>query len=502
MLELNNITKYYTGVKALDNVSMSFEPGEIHALLGENGAGKSTLIKIICGVHAPDEGAVILNGRKLHMKSYMDAVKNEISTVNQEIQVVSGLSVAENMMMDKMITFGKTGMINWKATKSYAEKYLNEVGLNISSDTAVGTLSAAQKQLVQIAKALASNSKILLLDEPTSSITVSEARILFSILQNLKAANVTIIYVTHRLEEVIELCDKVTVLRDGQYIGTDFTKNLTKEKIISMMIGRETNQKHLGQLEIDWNNKVLEAKDICQKGRFENINFTLCKGEILGFCGLVGSGRTELARILIGEDVKDSGEIFINQKKAKIKSVADAIKRFNLGYITENRKEGGLILSHSVKTNITITIWDSIRIKVLRAINIKKENNSAKNMIEALAIKVTGPDQIVRNLSGGNQQKVSIAKWLAADCDILIIDEPTVGIDVGAKEQIHKIIWELAKIEGKSIILISSDMVEMVNLARRILVFRENKIVGEINDLHINEEPYEEVSKKIGSFLV
>lgn len=498
MLELREITKTFPGVRALDNVSVTFKEGEIHALLGENGAGKSTLIKIICGIYEPDQGQVVLNGKELKLESFLDAISNEISIVNQEIQVIPRSSVAENIMLDKLDKYAKAGIINWTNINKTAKTYLDMVGLEIAPETEIANLSAAQKQLIQVAKALASNAKVLLLDEPTSSLTKHEADNLFEILFKLKRDGVILIFVSHKLEEVIALCDRITVLRDGKYIGTKDCKGLQKQDIVKMMIGRETKDVNLGILNIDKNVKTLEVKNLCQKARFDNINLHLNKGEILGFYGLVGSGRTELAKILIGEDTADSGEVLINGEKTCIRSMADSLYKYKMGYVSENRKEEGLILEASIKTNIAITIWNRIISRLFRKISLRTEVNESNSMVDAMKIKITNLEQKVGRLSGGNQQKVSISKWLAAGCDILIIDEPTVGVDVGAKEAIHKLIWDLAAVEGKSIILISSDMPELCTLARRILVFKDNKIVGELDDINECACTYESLSSRIG----
>lgn len=501
MLELNGISKFFPGVKALDNVSVKFDYGEIHALLGENGAGKSTLIKIICGIYKPDEGQVLLNGKEIKLQSFRDAIANEISIVNQEIQVIPQSSIAENIMLDKLEKYTKSGAIRWKKLNEDAKKYLDIVGLAVDPSTKINCLSAAQKQLSQIAKALASNARVLLLDEPTSSLTKHEADNLFQILKKLKTEGVALIFVSHKLEEVLQLCDRITVLRDGKYIGTKPCEGLLKQDIIRMMLGRETKDIYLGKLDIDFNNKVLEVKHLNQGERFKDINLELYKGEILGFYGLVGSGRTELAKILIGEDKADSGELYINEKRANIKSMADSLYKYKMGYVSENRKEEGLILEASIKTNISITIWNKIIHKFFRFIHLKDEEKKTTNMVDAMSIKVTGTEQKVGRLSGGNQQKVSISKWLAAGCDILIIDEPTVGVDIGAKEAIHNLIWKLAKEEGKSIILISSDMPELVTLSRRILVFKEGKINGEIDNINDKFCSYDDLSCRIGNHL-
>lgn len=501
MLELRGVTKDFPGVCALDNVSIQFQEGEIHALLGENGAGKSTAIKIISGIYQPDRGELYYNTEPLKLHNFREGLAKGISIVNQEIQVIPESSVAENIMLDKMITCGKFGPVNWKAINKVAQKYMEMVGLELPPATIIRDLSAAQKQLVQIAKALASNAKILLLDEPTSSITEHEAENLFTILRELKQQGVLIIFVTHKIEEVFVVCDRISVLRDGKCVGTDMAENLDKHAVITMMIGRETEEEAYGILDVNHENPVLEAKDISKKGKIEDASFTLYEGEILGFYGLVGAGRTELARILIGEDSLISGEVYIRDKKAHIKSVSDSLYTYNMGYITENRKEEGLLLESTVKTNIAITIWNKITHRFFHAISPAEETKMADKMVKALDIRTTGINQITENLSGGNQQKVSISKWLAAGCDILIIDEPTVGVDVGAKEYIHKLIWDLADKEKKSIILISSDMPEIIKLASRILVFKDKKIVGEITGINTETKDYDKISKEVGHYL-
>jgi ribose transport system ATP-binding protein len=501
MLELRGITKDFPGVRALDNVSIQFQEGEIHALLGENGAGKSTAIKIISGIYQPDMGELYYNAEPLKLHNFREGLDKGISIVNQEIQIIPESSVAENIMLDKMITYGKFGPVNWKAINNVAQKYIEMVGLELPSSTIIRDLSAAQKQLIQIAKALASNAKILLLDEPTSSITEHEAKNLFTIIRELKHQGVLIIFVTHKIEEVFIVCDRISVLRDGKCVGTNMAENLDKHTVIAMMIGRETEDKSYGVLEVNTETPVLEANHISKKGKIEDVSFTLYEGEILGFYGLVGAGRTELARILIGEDSLVNREVYIRGKKAHVKSVSDSLYKYSMGYITENRKEEGLLLESTVKTNIAITIWNKIKHKLFHAISPTKETAMADKMVKALDIRTTGVNQITENLSGGNQQKVSISKWLAAGCDILIIDEPTVGVDVGAKEYIHKLIWNLADKEKKSIILISSDMPEIIKLASRILIFKDKHIVGEITEINTLTKNYDDISKEIGHYL-
>ncbi len=499
MLELKNITKIFPGVKALNDVSITFKRGEIHALMGENGAGKSTLMKIITGIHQAEMGEMYLDGKLLKNKSFQDAVNNSINMVSQEIQVIPESTIGENIILDRINNFKKNGIVDWKAIHQIAQKYLELVGLDIKPTEKIGGLTAAQKQLTQIAKALSSHAKYILMDEPTSSLTKYEADNLIQIVKKLKQDNVCVIFVSHKIEEVMVLCDKVSVLRDGQYAGTRDCKDITRQDIVKLMIGREEVDEHLGYLDTS-DDKVLEVKGLSRYGQFNKIDMELYKGEILGLYGLVGSGRTELAKLIIGAEKMDSGEIFIGGEKVSIKSISDSLYRYKLGYITENRKEEGLILSDTVLNNLSITIWNKLTNK-FRKINLKQEKILGSQMINKIKVKTPSSDTPVGNLSGGNQQKVSIGKWLAAGCDVLIIDEPTVGVDVGAKEYIHELIWKLAKEEGKSIILISSDMPELIKLSRRILVFREFEIVGEVKGLNEKEYKYEEVSELIGECM-
>ncbi|NQT82726.1 sugar ABC transporter ATP-binding protein [bacterium] len=501
MLELRSINKSFPGVKALDNVSLRFEPGEIHALVGENGAGKSTAIKIITGIYQPDSGEMYFQGEPLHFRSYRESLARGIDIVDQEIQIIPDSSIAENIMLDKMITYGRTGIINWKAVNAVAKKYMDMVGLNFPPTTVTRRLSAAHKQLAQMAKALAADARVLLLDEPTSSLSEHEARHLFQILRDLKKSGVTIVFVSHKFEEVFELCDKVTVLRDGRCVGTRNIANLTANELVKMMIGRTCQDEHLGALDVNRNREILRAEHVVRYGKADDVSFTLYEGEILGFYGLVGAGRTELARILIGEDKLDGGDIYVRGEKAHIRSVADSLYRYRIGYVTENRKEEGLLLKAPVHTNITITVWQNIINKFTRCISRQNEMARASQMVTALSIRTTGLQQKTENLSGGNQQKVSISKWLAADCDILIIDEPTVGVDVGAKEQIHRLIWDLAKKHRKSLILISSDLPEIIKVSSRILVFKEHRIVGELTGIDDKNKTYDEVSTAIGRYV-
>ncbi len=497
MLEVRNVSKEFPGVRALDNVSMQFECGSIHALMGENGAGKSTLMKVITGIYIPEYGDIYVDGQKVVFKSLQDSIDHNISMVHQEIQVIPHGTVAENIVLDKIARFrGSLGKLDWKRINQTAQRYLDMVELNVKPTDVIADMTAAQKQLIQIAKALATEAKYILLDEPTSSLTIHEAQNLFKILRKLRDDGKSLIFVSHKIEEVMSLCDRVTVLRDGMVTGSRAISEITRQDLIRMMIGRDENVENLGRLNIE-NEVVLEARGIGKAGMFENVNFEVCKGEILGFYGLVGAGRTELARLLIGADPMDAGEVYIHGKKAEIHSVADAVYKYGLSYVSENRKEEGIILPFSVKDNIILTNLLQMRGKFGK-LSQKRGEALTQEMIDKMEIKTPTQETIIESLSGGNQQKVSIGKWLLAGSDILIIDEPTVGVDVGVKRHIHEIIWKLAREEGKTIILISSDMTEMITLARRILVFRDFKIVDEISGLNDHEYTYQEISTRIG----
>jgi ribose transport system ATP-binding protein len=409
-------------------------------------------------------------------------------------------SIAENIMLDKLDRFRRGILIDWRGIRREAVRFMEMVDLALPPETPVAELSAAQKQLAQIARALSGGATILLLDEPTSSLTLHEADRLFDLLRKLRDQGVTIVFVTHKLEEVMALCDVVTVLRDGRLIGTRSRAELTKDQIISMMIGRSTSSLWRGLLPVERGTPVLEV-DGLKSELFDNLSLTLYAGEILGLYGLVGSGRTELAKTIIGEYRSWGGTIRVRGRPARIGSMAESLHRYRIGYVSENRKEEGLILGATVTTNLTITVWSRLAGKLLRLLRPRREMRHADQTIRRLDIKTPSPLQIANNLSGGNQQKVSIGKWLVADCDILIVDEPTVGVDVGAKEYIHDLIWKMAKEEGKSVILISSDLPELLELARRVLVFKSYRIVGELADLNERELTYDETSMRIGRFL-
>ncbi len=501
MLELRNLSKSFPGVKALDDVSVSFAPGEIHALVGENGAGKSTLMKLISGIYQPDAGRIVFDGKPLRFRSYHDSLRAGIDIVYQEIQIVPENTVAESIMIDKLPTRGWTGIIDWRKVNATALEYMRTVQLDVAPDTLMKHLSPAQKRLTQIARALSADAKVILLDEPTSALTEHEADNLFGILRRLKQQGVTLVFVSHKFEEVFALCDRASVLRDGRLIGTRPIAELTRPELIQMMIGREFLEEHMGRVSVNRNRVVLKAERVTQRGRIHDASFELHEGEILGFYGLVGAGRTELARTLIGEQCMDGGKVWIDGARAHIRRIGDSLYKYGMGYVTDNRKEEGLFLEDTVRSNVTVAVWPQLVHRLTRYISGRREDAIASEMVAGMSIRTPGFASLVEHLSGGNQQKVSVAKWLAADCRILIVDEPTIGVDVAAKGQIHQLLRNLAEKQRKAIILISSDMPEIIKLANRILVFREGRIVGEVDDVDNPEKRYDQLSLAIGNFL-
>lgn len=503
MLKLVHISKRFPGVKALEDINVEFHEGSIHALLGENGAGKSTLMKIICGIYQPDEGDVLLNEEKLKLKGYGDAVEHHISIVNQEINLIPNSSIAENIVLDKMGKFTHAGFVDWKKINETAKVYMERVGLDMDPTIPVRNLSAAHKQMIQIAKALSSEAKVLLLDEPTSSLTQYEADILFDILRKLRDEGVIMIFVSHKLDEVEMIADMVTVFRDGHLIGTDHIDNMPRNRIVKMMIGRESSYTYRGRLDADDNPVVFEAVNICSNiHKLKDLSFSLRQGELLGFYGLVGSGRTELIRTVLGIDRMTSGTVKLNGKVINTKDFATSLHKYKIGYVTENRKEEGLFLNDSVKMNICINSLTDLYYGGAPIIKTSKEEELAKVYVDKLEIKTPKIETKVGSLSGGNQQKVSIAKWIAAKCDVIIIDEPTVGVDIGAKEYIHQLIWDLAAKEKKAVILISSDMNEIVSLARRMLIFKNHEIVAELKGEEFFAQSGDIISAEIGKFFI
>lgn len=486
IIVMKNISKIFPGVKALDNVTLQVAKGEVHALVGENGAGKSTLIKILSGVHRPDSGQIIYKGREIRIESPSQARGLGISTIYQELNLCPNLMVAENIFLGNEPGRTYFSYINDNQLNKECRKYLDLLEADVNPTTIVSNLSVAQKQVVEIAKALSYESEIIIMDEPTASLTLHETDRLFKIIQKLKGQGKSIIYISHRLEEVFKIADIITILKDGKLMCTRPINELSYGDIVRMMVGREIQDKYIRTTKTV-EKKVeclLEVKDFTKKGLFKNINFTLHAGEILGFAGLVGAGRTELMRALFGLEHVDKGKIIIDGKEIVFKSPKEAINA-GIGMTSEDRKRGSLFLNFNIRENTTISCLDYLS-KYGYVIGIK-EKGFANNYIKQLDIKPQNSEVLTLNLSGGNQQKVAIAKWLATGPDILIMDEPTRGIDVGAKSEIYKLIKSLAE-QGKGIILVSSELPEILSLSDRIIVMNKGEIVGDF----INEEVTEE----------
>ena len=475
ILEMKNIRKTFPGVVALDEVSFKVKKGEIHALVGENGAGKSTLMKVLNGVHQADRGEIILNGEVVTIKGTQDAEKKGIGLVFQECNLINPLTVTENMFLNKLQK-GRKGFIKWKELNKITQNFLDKFKFHFKATEKIEDLSASQKQMVEIAKVLYKKPQILVMDEPTSSLTVGETEHLFNIMRELKAEGITIVYISHKMDEIFSMCDTATVLRDGQVIETRATKDFTRDEIVERMVGRSVDVDY-PRRNTELGEVVLKLDNVSREGIVENISFELHKGEILGLAGLVGSGRTEIAEAIFGAEHYDGGVIEVNGKKVVISSTADG-KKNGIGLLTEDRKETGLILGYDLIRNITVTNLD--KVKTGPFLDAKKERAMATELAQELGVKTPSMMQIARNLSGGNQQKVVFAKWLFSDVDILILDEPTRGIDVGAKYEIYLLMNKLVE-AGKSIIMISSELPEVLGMCDRLVVLSGGEKAGELS---------------------
>jgi len=482
VLQMKGVKKYFPGVKALDGVDFELRKGEIHALLGENGAGKSTLIKILTGIYSMTEGSIHIKGEEVHMKTVKDARKNRIAAIHQEICLVPYISVARNIYLGRELK-NKLGLMDDKTMEEETQKLLDKLGMDIDASKEVRQYSIAQQQLIEIAKALALDAEVLLMDEPTSSLTEKEVVKLFETIRRLKENGTSIIYISHRMDELFQLSDRVTVLRDGQYIGTYVTADTTREELVAAMVGRQLTDFYVKD-SVPQDEVYMEVKNLTRAGVFNNVSFTLKKGEILGVSGMVGAGRSEVARAIVGIDAKDGGQVFLDGKELNIQKPKDAIDA-GIVLIPENRKEEGLVLENSVRFNTTLAVLGEF----IRGVfwNRKKEEEIVDHHVKTLNVRTPHFEQLILNLSGGNQQKVVIAKWLATEPKVLIMDEPTRGVDVGAKAEIYTIMNALAK-QGISIIMISSDLPEIINMSDRVLVMREGNLAGILEKDEIGQE--------------
>ncbi|MDI3543517.1 MAG: ribose transport system ATP-binding protein [Candidatus Atribacteria bacterium] len=481
LLKMENISKAFPGVQALSGVNLEVYKGEVLALVGENGAGKSTLMKILTGVIKKDEGKIIFKGKEIEAKNPHHARQLGISMIYQEFSLVPNLDITTNIFLGNEPTKG-FDVFDYDKARTETEKLLKMVGLKVSPNVLVGDLTVAQQQIVEIAKALASSSQLIIMDEPTSALSKEEAQRLFNIMRRLKEEGISIIFITHRLEEVFSVADRIVVLRDGQRVGELSCEETKISEVIKLMVGREVRV--VPRTEVSADNIILEVRNLSRSTIFKDASFYLKKGEVLGIAGLVGAGRTEIIRALFGVDTKTSGEIFIGGEKVEIKSPNDAV-RLGIGLVPEDRKLQGLILSMAVYENISLPNLPFMFPNGI--IDSKKEYSLAEDLVKKLSIKTPSIFQIVNNLSGGNQQKVVLAKWLALKPRVLILDEPTRGIDVGSKAEIHRLIDNLAK-EGIGIILISSELPEILALSDRILVISKGRITKELKREEANQE--------------
>lgn len=486
ILKMENITKSFPGVKALKDVCLEVRRGSVHALLGENGAGKSTLIKILNGIYKADSGDIYFNGVRTRIANTLDAFHQGISFVFQELNLISTLTVAENIFLGRPMSTSM-GLVDRKQMKKQAQEILDSLSFNINANSLVQDLSVAEKQMVEIARALSGDVQFIVMDEPSATLTKKELELLFQTIRMLKQRGVTVLYISHRLEEVFELCDQATVLRDGSVVNTYPIEGLTRARLIRDMVGRSMDQEFPPRTLCASEEEVLRVEHLSTSQKLRDVNFRLKKGEILGFAGLVGSGRTEVMRALFGADTRISGDFYVGGQKVRIHTPRDAMRQ-GIALLPEDRKDQGLALRYSVGRNTTFANLPAVSGSPLNLIlDSKKEEKVAWHYVKTLKTKTPSIRRECQFLSGGNQQKVVLAKWLFAGMDILILDEPTRGIDVGAKYDIYCLMDQLVR-EGKSIILISSEMPEVIALCDRVLVMNDGQIKAELTGPQINSE--------------
>ncbi|MBK1842263.1 sugar ABC transporter ATP-binding protein [Azospirillum sp. YIM B02556] len=487
LLRLDDITKRFPGVLALDGVDFDLRRGEVHALCGENGAGKSTLMKIISGQYQPDGGSITYKGEVRRFASSLDAERAGIAIIHQELNLVPHLSVAENIFLAREPKRGWPGkfFVDRAALRRQAQACLDRLGVDIRPDAPVKSLSVAQCQMVEIAKALSLNAEIVIMDEPTSSLTESETALLFQVIRELKEQGVGIVYISHRLDEMALIVDRVTVLRDGRYVDTRAFADTCVDEIVARMVGRSLDDKFPERTSVPTSDVLMEVRGLTRRGVFHDVGFDLRRGEILGFAGLMGAGRTEVARAIFGADPLDSGTIRLGDHEIAVKTPRDAIAH-GIAYLSEDRKSHGLAVKMSVTQNLTLANMEAVS-NALGFIDRKAEEQAAWRYIQMLSIRTPSPHQVARLLSGGNQQKIVIAKWLFRQSRILFFDEPTRGIDVGAKFAIYQLLDRLAA-EGIGVVLISSELPEILGLTDRVAVFHEGRITAVLNTRETSQE--------------
>ena len=482
MIQMNGISKSFSGNQVLNEVSFELANGEIHALMGENGAGKSTLMKILSGIHHKDSGHIRVDGEEQTFKTIKDSERCGIHVIHQELNILPDLSVAENLFLGKELTYG-FGIMKRAEMRRQAHDLLCKLGLDIDPKTRAGDLSVGKQQLVEIAKAIASDAKYIVMDEPTAALTDREIQTLFETVRELKNKGISFVYISHRMEEIFAICDRITILRDGQYAGVRDIPKTSFDEIVAMMVGRELGERFPERQHCIGDTK-LSVDNLCANHVFENVSFELRKGEVLVLAGLMGAGRTEVAQTLFGARKANSGSITIDGQAVKIHNPIQAMQH-KIGFVTEDRKTEGLLLDFSIQDNIMLTNFDkTCRMGITQPTS---ENQFVQKFIDQLAIRTTNAHLPVKSLSGGNQQKVVLAKWLGTEPDILILDEPTRGVDIGAKKEIYTIINQLAE-AGVAILMISSELPEVIGMADRVLVMHEGRITGEVNKSNMTQE--------------
>ena len=483
MIEMSGISKAFSGNVVLNDVSFELKPGEIHALMGENGAGKSTMMKILTGIHQRDAGVIKVNGNEVHFKSPQEAENLGIAVIHQELNILPDLSVTENLFLGKEKTYPLFGILKKKEMHEEAKVLLAKLGLDLDPRTRAGDLSVGKQQIIEIAKAIASDAKYIIMDEPTAALTDREIETLFVTVNELKAKGISFVYISHRMEEIFTICDRITILRDGTYVGVRVIKETSFDEIVSMMVGRELGERFPERKAVIGDVK-LEVKNLSAKHAFDDVSFKLRKGEILGVAGLMGAGRTEVAQAIFGYRKTSGGEVLIDNKKVTINSPIEAMKH-KIGFVTEDRKTQGLVLDFSIKENIMLANLE--KGSKTGVIVPKLESEMVAGYIEQLRIRCAGADIAAKSLSGGNQQKVVIAKWLGTNPEVLILDEPTRGVDIGAKKEIYQIMNNLAE-AGVSILMISSELPEVIGMSDRVLVMREGKVTGMVSKENMTQE--------------
>ena len=479
---MKNIYKAFGTNAVLEGVNFDTHGGEIHALMGENGAGKSTMMNILTGMHKKDQGTILINGKEHSYTNPKEAEEHGVSFIHQEMNTWPQMTVLENLFIGKEMK-NKIGFIRSKEMKTLALKTFKELGITMDLDADVQTLSVGQQQMIEIAKALMTDCQVLIMDEPTAALTDREIRMLFKIIQHLKTKEVAIIYISHRMEEIFEISDRITVMRDGMTVDTTLTKETNVDDVVRKMVGREISD-YYPKKNAEIGETVFEVKNLSGTSGFENISFSVKSGEIVGFSGLMGAGRTEIMRGIFGIDPISQGEIFLEGKKVQLKNPSTSIKA-GVGFLTENRKEEGLVLDFSIKDNISLPSIDEFRVRGL--IDTKTEDEFVQLLMKRLTVKAQNEDISAGSLSGGNQQKVVLAKWIGIGPKVLILDEPTRGVDVGAKREIYQLMNELAE-RGVAIVMVSSDLPEVLGVSDRILVVHEGKIAGELNRTEATQE--------------